>query len=133
MMEHGREPNSQQALLEGYEALLSRTRLMLDSARDANWPALVDQESTYIMQAEQLAKLDAEHHLDADHRARKAGLLEQILANDLEIRERLIERRNELGELIGASQRQRNLRDAYGVREEAPTPPIDLHLSKRAP
>ncbi|WP_280553074.1 flagellar protein FliT [Halomonas sp. 25-S5] len=133
MMEHGGEPNTQQALIEGYQALLSRTRLMLDSARDANWPALVDQEGTYIMQVEQLAKLDPDNHLDDDHRARKVELLERILENDLEIRERLIERRNELGKLISASQRQRNLRHAYGVREGTSTPPIDLPPSKRAP
>ncbi|MDI5922828.1 flagellar protein FliT [Halomonas sp. LR5S13] len=132
-MDHGGEPSSQQALVEEYEALLSRTRLMLDSARDADWPALVDQESTYIMQVKQVAKLDAERHLDANQRARKAEILEQILENDLEIRERLIERRDELGKLISASQRQRNLRHAYGVGKGGPTPPTDLHHIKGAP
>lgn len=132
-MEHGGEPTSQQALVEGYETLLARTRLMLESAHDANWPALIDQEGGYVMQVERLARLDAELQLDEDHQARKAQLLEQILENDLEIRERLIERRDELGELIGTTQRQRNLRRAYGVREEAPTTPIDKRLTQRAP
>lgn len=132
-MEHGGEPGSQQAVVEEYEALLSRTRLMLDSARDANWPALIDQESTYIRQVEQLKKLEADRHLDDEYREYKAKMLEKILANDLEIRERLVERREELGKLIGTSQRKRNLHHAYGVGDRGPTPPSELHFIKRAP
>lgn len=112
-MEQGGEPIGQQALVEHYEALLSRTRHMLSAARDADWTALIDQESTYLVQVEQLATLEAGRPLDAEHRARKATLLEEILENDLEIRTRLIERRDELGELIGAAQRQRKLHRAY--------------------
>lgn len=132
-MEHGGEPGSQQAVVEEYEALLSRTRLMLDSARDANWSALIDQESTYIKHVDQLKKLEAGRFLDDEHRERKAKLLEGILENDLEIRERLVERREELGKLIGTSQRQRNLRHAYGVGGGGQTPPSDPHFIKRAP
>ncbi|QFU00104.1 Flagellar protein FliT [Halomonas sp. THAF5a] len=116
-MEYGGEPIGQQALVEYYEALLSRTRHMLSAARDADWPALIDQESTYLVLVEQLAALEAGHPLDAEHRARKATLLEEILENDLEIRTRLIERRDELSELIGAAQRQRKLHRAYDVGE----------------
>ena len=116
-MEHDGEPTSQQTLVEHYEALLTRTHGMLNAARDADWPALVDQESCYLVQVERLATLEAGRPLDAEHRARKATLLEEILENDLEIRARLIERRDELGELIGAAQRQRKLRHAYDVSE----------------
>ncbi|SEL74989.1 flagellar protein FliT [Halomonas daqiaonensis] len=132
-MGHGGEPSSQQALVEGYQALLSRTRTMLASAHDADWSALVDQEGEYVMQVERLARLDAELHLDADHQLHKAQLLEQILENDLEIRERLIERRDELGKLIGTTQRQRSVRRAYGAGEKASTSPIDMRLTKRSP
>lgn len=132
-MEHDGAPISQQAVVEGYEALLSRTRLMLASVHEANWSALVDQEGDYVVEVERLARLDAELHLDADNQVHKAQLLEQILENDLEIRERLIERRDELGKLISATQRQRSLRHAYGVGEEAPTAPIDMRLTKRSP
>jgi len=116
-MEHDAEPTCQQALVEHYEALRSRTRRMLSAARDADWTALVDQESSYLVQVEQLTTLEGGHRLDAEHRARKATLLEEILENDLEIRARLIERRDELGELIGAAQRQRKLRHAYDISE----------------
>ena len=120
-MDHVGEPTGQQVLVEHYEALRSRTRQMLDSARDADWSALIDQQEGYLMQVERLATLEAGRQLDAANRARKATLLEEILENDLEIRARLIERRDELGELIGAAQRQRKLRHAYDV--SGPTHP----------
>lgn len=132
-MRHGGEPTNQQSLVEGYEALLSRTWLMLDSARAADWPALIDQESEYVMQVERVARLDAEHQLDTDEQERKAHLLEQILENDLEIRKRLLKRHDELGKLINTSQRQQNLRHTYGVIEQTPTTPTDLRHIQRAP
>ncbi len=116
-MERDGEPTGQQALVAHYEALRSRTRQMLASARDADWPALIDQQASYLAQVDELATLEAERRLDAAHRARKATLLEEILENDLEIRTRLIERRDELGELIGTAQRQRKLHRAYDVGE----------------
>ena len=116
-MEHGGEAAGQRALVEHYEALRSRTRQMLASARDADWPTLIDQQEDYLIQVERLATLEAERQLDAANRAHKATLLEEILENDLEIRTRLIERRDELGELIGAAQRQRKLHRAYDVSD----------------
>ncbi|SFT56253.1 flagellar protein FliT [Halomonas saccharevitans] len=122
-MAHGGEPSSQQALVDQYEALRSRTRHMLASAREADWPRLIDQQESYLVQVEQLATLEAECPLDATHRARKATLLEEILENDLEIRGRLVERRDELGELIGTAQRQRKLQHAYDVGGQSPATP----------
>ncbi|MEQ6887192.1 flagellar protein FliT [Halomonas sp. CS7] len=132
-MEHGGEPTGQQALVEKYEALRWRTRRMLDSAREADWPTLIDQQESYLLQVDQLAMLEAERQLDAAHRARKATLLEEILENDLEIRERLIERRDELGELIGTTQRQRKLRHAYDVGAQPPPPSVAPGRGTNAP
>lgn len=132
-MAHDGEPASQQAIVEGYEALLTCTRLMLESAREADWPALITQEGDYVIQVERLARLDAQLELDTDNRHRKAQLLEQILENDLEIRKRLIERRDELGKLIGTTQRQRDLRRTYGVREPAAAQTSDIRFAKRSP
>ncbi|TDO16763.1 MULTISPECIES: flagellar protein FliT [Halomonas] len=132
-MEYREQPSRQQGLLDAYERLLARTRLMLDLARDANWPELLNQEIVYLKQVEQVASRDNAQALDTEQQARQASLLEQILENDLEIRQRLINRRNELGKLISASQRQRNLSHAYGVPAPSPTQPVDPNLSKRAP
>ncbi|ATJ84640.1 flagellar protein FliT [Halomonas beimenensis] len=101
-------------IIAGYEALLAISEAMLAAARDADWPTLVEQETDYVRRVERLSRLDAEHPLDEHRQRRKAELLERILDNDLEVRQRLIRRRDELGELIGTSRRQRDLQRAYG-------------------
>ncbi len=117
-MRQGQPQNSATpgALVEAYEALLAQTDRMLEAARGAEWASLVDQEADYVLQVERVQRLDAEVALAPEARERKSALLERILENDLEIRRRLIERRDELGELIGTTRRQRNLRRAYGVK-----------------
>lgn len=122
-MEHDGEPGGQQALIEQYEALHARTRRMLALAREADWPALIAQQEEYLVEVDRLTRLEAGHPLDAEHLARKATLLEAILAHDLEIRTRLIERRDELGELIGTAQRQRQLHRAYDIGGRPRLPP----------
>ncbi|OBX35423.1 flagellar protein FliT [Halomonas elongata] len=104
-----------EAVLDGYTRLLVRSEHMLEAALAADWETLVAQEADYVQQVERLSTLDAEASLDREARQRKAELLEDILENDLEIRRHLIQRRDELGELIGVSQRQRDLQRAYGA------------------
>ncbi|MFG6176452.1 flagellar protein FliT [Halomonas sp. THAF12] len=105
---------SQEAVIAGYQALLARSERMLALAREADWSALVDQEADYVQQVERIAELDARHALEREAQNRKAELLERILENDLEVRRHLMQRRDELGELIGTSRRQRDLQRAYG-------------------
>lgn len=112
-------PDAQQVLIAAYEALLSRSSRMLDSARAADWETLVDQETEYVVQVERLGRLDAELPLDDERVARKAELLERILDQDLEIRQRLIERRDELDRLIGSSRQQLALSRTYGPQQAA--------------
>lgn len=132
-MTHESEPASQQAIIEGYEALLACTRRMLASAREADWSALIEQEGDYVIRVERQSRLDARVELDTDNRYRKTRLLEQILENDLEIRKRLIERRDELGRLIGTTRRQRELQRTYGIREPAAAQAPATRFAKRSP
>ncbi|PXX96439.1 flagellar protein FliT [Halomonas sp. LBP4] len=107
-------PDAQQVLLGAYEALLDRSSRMLDSARDADWEALVDLETQYVVQVEHISRLDAELPLDDEGGERKVKLLERILEQDLEIRQRLVARRDELDRLIGSGRRQLALSRTYG-------------------
>ncbi|MCH4562973.1 flagellar protein FliT [Halomonas sp. EGI 63088] len=107
-------PDARQVLLGAYEALLDRSSRMLDSARDADWEALVDLETQYVVQVEHISRLDAELPLDDEGGERKAELLERILEQDLEIRQRLVARRDELDRLIGSGRRQLALSRTYG-------------------
>ncbi|MBD3894459.1 flagellar protein FliT [Halomonas sp. ML-15] len=86
---------------------------MLKLARDEAWGELIELQSRYVIEVERLSRMEQELVLDAPHRQRKAALLEAILERDREVRERLVARRDELGALIGTSQRRRDLSRAY--------------------
>ena len=104
---------SQQTVLTSYETLLSRVEHMHELANAEQWAELIDQRTHYVLLVEQLRELDATIMLDAAAQQRKAELLERILEHDVDIRRRLVARRDELGKLIGVSQRQRDLHRAY--------------------
>ncbi|WP_245791932.1 flagellar protein FliT [Modicisalibacter ilicicola] len=93
--------------------MLKRSARMLNSAREGEWAHLVHEESTYVIEVEDLRQLEIHCELDADAMRRKADLLERILEQDTETRQRLENRRNELSELMGNSRRRRELSRTY--------------------
>ncbi len=109
--------NAQQALIEAYAKLLICVTKMHELAHAEQWAELIEQRTHYVMSVEALRKHDEETVLDDDGRRRKAELLESILEHDVEIRRRLVARRDELGKLIGVSQRQRSLHRAYAPQQ----------------
>lgn len=121
-------PDVQAPLLSRYEALLALTEQMLSLAADHAWDELIAIESDYVSQVAALdsvafdsAALDNPApdgaapmaSLDADERQRLGVLLEAILVNDLALREKLVHRRDELGELLKVSRNQQDLHRAY--------------------
>lgn len=115
--ETARENNAQQTLLEAYVTLLTCVRQMHELANAEQWSELIEQRTHYVISVEALRERDAETVLDDTARRRKAELLESILEHDVEIRRRLVARRDELGKLIGVSQRQRDLHRAYAPQQ----------------
>ena len=116
-------PVTQDPLLSRYEALLALTEQMLSLAADHAWDELIAIEGDYVSQVAALdsaardgATLDGAApmaSLDADERQRLGSLLEAILVNDLALREKLVHRRDELGELLKVSRNQQDLHRAY--------------------
>ena len=102
------------AVLDGYSQLRRQVALMLELARAGEWDALIERQSGYLQLADRLRQLDKEAELNQAEVQLKADLLEAILADDLAIREQLLARRSELGQLMGASRRQRDLNRSYG-------------------
>jgi flagellar protein FliT len=102
------------AVLDGYAQLRQQVAIMLELARAGEWDTLIERQSGYLQLADRLRKLDKEAELNQAEVQLKADLLEAILADDLAIREQLLERRSELGQLMGASRRQRDLHRSYG-------------------
>ncbi|MBT2774542.1 flagellar protein FliT [Halomonas sp. ISL-60] len=111
------DKSAQQALLTSYETLLSRVEYMHELANAEQWAELIDQRTSYVVLVEQLRELDTTVSLDAAALQRKAELLERILEHDVDIRRRLVSRRDELGKLIEVSQRQRDLHRAYAPQQ----------------
>ncbi|GEK50578.1 flagellar protein FliT [Vreelandella venusta] len=109
--------NAQQALIEAYAKLLICVTKMHELANAEQWAELIEQRTHYVMSVEALRKHDEETVLDDDGRRQKTELLESILEHDVEIRRRLVARRDELGKLIGVSQRQRSLHRAYAPQQ----------------
>ena len=111
--------HSQQALLDAYAKLLVRVHYMHELANAEKWAELIEQRSNYVVLVEEVRELDVTVMLDAQAKQRKSELLEQILEHDVEIRRRLVARRDELGKLIGVTQRQRDLHRAYAPQQGA--------------
>lgn len=119
---------AQQTLLEAYAKLLERATHMHELAKADQWTELIEQRTQYVMLVDELRELDRQVVLDASGRQRKSDLLERILEHDVEIRRRLVARRDELGKLIGVSQRQRDLHRAYAP-QQGRSEPLDMNDS----
>ncbi|CAM3983840.1 flagellar protein FliT [Vreelandella rituensis] len=130
--------DAQDALLKAYAALLASVKHMHELAHQEQWAELIEQRTHYVLLVDELQQLDASITLDSIHSQQKADLLESILEHDVQMRQLLVERRDELGKLIGVSQRQRSLHRAYAPQQapvghseavEAPEE-IPAHLDK---
>lgn len=105
--------DKQALVLKCYESLRSQADAMLEMAHAEAWSDLIQQQASYVVEVERLSRMERGLQFDEANRERKAALLEAILERDREVRERLVERRDQLGELIGSSQRKRDLSRAY--------------------
>lgn len=90
-------------LIAGYAALLERSSVMLDRAREGEWKALIEEEAWYIAETERLAKLEAGLTLSYDMEALKVELQERILEQSLIIRHYLAKRYDMLGQMLDGS------------------------------
>ncbi|RDB42729.1 flagellar protein FliT [Halomonas sp. DQ26W] len=103
-----------EAVIAGYAQLQKQVAVMLELARSGEWETLIKRQTDYLQLAERLRRLDAEAPLSDSDAERKAELLESILADDMAIREQLMMRRDELGQLMGSTRRKRELHRSYG-------------------
>ncbi|MGM0703517.1 MAG: flagellar protein FliT [Pseudomonadota bacterium] len=108
------EASGPDAVIGAYRRLRSLVAEMLALAAEADWGELIERQQSYLEQVDRIKALDAASELPAGHAAHKAELLEAILADDLAIRRHLVARRDELGQLIDSSRRQRDLQRTYG-------------------
>lgn len=94
---------------------------MLLWAREENWTALLAEESKYVTEVERLNVLGAPESSDFSEAHQPSKVLEQILEQGVEIRQRLIARRDTIGALMKAEQHRDRLSGAYGVSQAGST------------
>ncbi|WP_157981280.1 flagellar protein FliT [Aliidiomarina sanyensis] len=100
-------------VIASYERLLDFSASMLTHARQDDWTALIDSEVAYVAEVDRLQKYEMDAMLSEEQQALKLSLLEQLLAQDQEIRERLAKRRAELEKLLSSASQKKKLDDAY--------------------
>ncbi|WP_221931508.1 flagellar protein FliT [Aliidiomarina halalkaliphila] len=100
-------------VLASYRRLLGFSETMLSHARRDDWTALIDSEVQYVAEVDRLQKYEMEAMLNEDQQAAKLELLEQLLEQDREIRERLAQRRAELEKLLTSASQKKKVDEAY--------------------
>lgn len=100
-------------VLESYRRLLGFSETMLYHARHDDWAALIDAEVNYVSEVDRLQKYEMEAMLSEEQQDAKLDLLEQLLEQDREIRERLAQRRAELEKLLTSASQKKKVDEAY--------------------
>lgn len=100
-------------VIDSYQRLLTFSNNMLAHARNDDWAALIESEMVYVAEVEKLQNYEIDAMLDENQQEEKLALLEKLLEQDKEIRERLLARRQELEKLISSASQKKKVEDAY--------------------
>ncbi|RUO59063.1 flagellar protein FliT [Pseudidiomarina insulisalsae] len=100
-------------VLSAYEQLLAWSNQMLSRVRAEDWAGLIELELEYVSDIERLSQFESTVHLDEREQLQKLELVQQLLDQDREIRERLMKRKTELEGALATMNRQQQLADRY--------------------
>lgn len=100
-------------VVAAYKRLLSFSAEMLTHAREDDWTKLIDSEVAYVREVERLQQHEIDAMLTKHQQQQKLQLLETLLKQDQEIRERLTQRRSELEKMLSAASKKRKVDNAY--------------------
>ncbi|WP_200550596.1 flagella biosynthesis regulatory protein FliT [Kosakonia sp. LAM2021] len=101
-------------LLHHYQQLLVTSRTMLNLAKEGRWDELIEHELKYITAVEKLTQFQDISEVAPEMQAQIRPLLQQILENEVSLKELLSQRMDELRTLVGQTSRQHNLHSTYG-------------------
>lgn len=101
------------AVVQAYQRLLGFSSEMLEHARGDDWVKLIESEMAYVREVERLQQYEVDAMLDEQQQAQKLTLLDTLLRQDKEIRERLTRRRNELERMLSSAAQKRKVDNAY--------------------
>ncbi|MGY5956553.1 flagella biosynthesis regulatory protein FliT [Kosakonia sp. BK9b] len=101
-------------LLHHYQQLLVVSRTMLILAKEGRWDELIEHEVGYIKAVEKLTKFQNASEIAPQLQAQIRPVLQQVLDNEVILKELLSQRMDELRTLVGQTSRQHNLHSTYG-------------------
>lgn len=102
-----------QELLLVYENVAAITGQMLSAAQASNWDLLVKLEASCTSQAQVITEHSGQVQLADGERQNKARIIQQILANDRQIRDLVEPRMAKLSEMMRYSTTQTKIARAY--------------------
>ncbi len=108
------DPARQESVIDLYQALAAITGAMLAAARAEDWDLLVALESDCAAQVAALKQAEALTALSSRQNKQKAALIEQMLADDGELRPLVAARMAQLSHQMSSASTQRKLSRAYG-------------------
>jgi len=109
--------NSQAAgyqIIMNYESLSALTGQMRDAAMRGEWDKLVDLEKQRSQQVTVLEQMNEAIIQDESTRQRKLQLIEKILADDTEIRNRTETWMGQLKSVMQSNRQEQHLQQTYG-------------------
>ncbi len=89
--------------LADFEQLLDISSSMLDSSSKGNWKELMERESRYINTIQELERKPQGKVSDPNIECKKSKIIEQLMERSVEIRRRLVSRRDEICSMINQS------------------------------
>jgi flagellar protein FliT len=104
----------QQRIIALYEAMAAIASTMLAAARAQDWDALVTLEAESAAHVATLQREEPLVVLSVQQRERKAALIEQMLADDGELRRLIAARMEQLSNEMNSANTERKLSRAYG-------------------
>lgn len=105
-----------EALIAEYTRLRELAAAMVDQAEAGAWEALIEQEQRYLDAVDALSRVRVVPVLSDAQAEQRLALLGEVLELNARVKSRLVQRRDELGELIRQSQRQERASEAYGMQ-----------------
>jgi len=101
-------------VLQGYQALLKLSNLMLAQARSGLWDELIANEAAYVRSVESVARDQDTGVLPSAVRLQLRPLIKQVLDNELILRDMVAQRMDELRSLVHTTSQQQKITSAYG-------------------
>lgn len=108
--------DSEATLVDGYQDLLKQFTAMLQSAVDQDWSTLIDLESRYLGDSENLYALEQalEHQMTESTRRETERLSYALLQQSADVKRRLVARRDTLLRLLEADSPVADVGSAVG-------------------